>query len=343
MQQAEPLERSSRQPRVEILELKEDFIKFVLSETDASVANSLRRVMIGETATMAIDLVTIEENTSVLHDEFVAHRLGLIPIRITHQDGTKAFKMRNECMCGLDDECNLCEIKFDLDVKHEGEEPVRIVTSNDLKTTNQHAEAVVFGSSEEGAFIEDTIPDQPHGITIVKLAPGQHLKCSCIATKGISKVHAKWCPVSVATFAYDPKIELNEAALDDLTDAQKKNFVAACPTDVFALDERTGKVSVEKRMQCMYCDECVKLGETWKQSVQDDNVVSVGTEPNRFIFSVETTGALKPEDVVFDALNVLDTKLQHLRTALQSIRANDMADVELEPGQGAFVDTGGFI
>jgi DNA-directed RNA polymerase II subunit RPB3 len=70
-----------RQPKLEIVEVKHDSMTFMLTKTDISVANALRRVMISEVPTMAIDLVEVENNSSVLHDEFIAHRLGLIPLR----------------------------------------------------------------------------------------------------------------------------------------------------------------------------------------------------------------------------------------------------------------------
>lgn len=47
---------------------------------DAPLINALRRTMLDDVPTMAIDKVTMYQNTSVLNDEVLVHRLGLIPI-----------------------------------------------------------------------------------------------------------------------------------------------------------------------------------------------------------------------------------------------------------------------
>lgn len=72
------------EPEVKILELSNYHVKFELLNTDLSVANALRRVIISEIPTMAIDIVEVKENNSALHDEFIAHRLGLIPL-VSHE------------------------------------------------------------------------------------------------------------------------------------------------------------------------------------------------------------------------------------------------------------------
>lgn len=73
----------SRNPRVNILEHNAESIKFELRETHLSVANALRRVMLSEVPTLAIDLVEIHYNNTVLNDEFITHRLVSLSSRET--------------------------------------------------------------------------------------------------------------------------------------------------------------------------------------------------------------------------------------------------------------------
>ena len=75
-----------------ILESSRYNLKFELTNTDLSVANALRRIIIAEVATMAIDLVQVSENTSVLNDEFIAHRIGLVPLV---SDNVESFTFHN--------------------------------------------------------------------------------------------------------------------------------------------------------------------------------------------------------------------------------------------------------
>ena len=82
-------DKMHRVPQIKILSKDFNTIKFELHNTDLTVANALRRVIISEVPTMAIDIVEISENTSALHDEFLAHRCGLIPLLSENVDNFK--------------------------------------------------------------------------------------------------------------------------------------------------------------------------------------------------------------------------------------------------------------
>ena len=59
---------------------------------DSSIANSFRRILLSEVPTMAIEKVHVYNNTSVIQDEVLAHRLGLIPLKAN----PKLFKFKTD-------------------------------------------------------------------------------------------------------------------------------------------------------------------------------------------------------------------------------------------------------
>lgn len=88
---------------IDIISKDEEDIKFDIVGIDASMANALRRVMISEVPTIAIEKVNMWQNTSVIPDEVLAHRMGLIPIKYSLTDNPEAlttpikFKLHVKC------------------------------------------------------------------------------------------------------------------------------------------------------------------------------------------------------------------------------------------------------
>lgn len=76
---------------------------------------------------MAIDIVQIEENTSALHDEFIAHRMGLIPLYSLDVD---TFNYKGDT-CDCKNICPNCTVIYELDIEN-NKDDVYEVTSNDI-------------------------------------------------------------------------------------------------------------------------------------------------------------------------------------------------------------------
>ena len=305
-------------PKIEITEVSGDRIKFILSNTNVAVANSLRRVMIAEVPTLAIETVLVEFNNTVLHDEFIAHRLGLIPLlsqEVAH------YNYDFDCDCdGEDGGCRNCMVEFTLDVSYpfddEGDQQqIRMdVTSRDLKNRQDENRQVRVVPIHGEAGTNPT-EEEEAGIVIVKLAQGQKIKLRALATKGIGKVHAKWSPVCGCTFQPEPLVTLNRPLLGEITEEEKIKFVKSCPRNVFSYDEETGRVDVDAESDCIFCDECVITAE----NIQQIGLVHISTAPQRFLFSVETTGALSPEKVVKDGIEILTKKMDMMLKNLSTL------------------------
>lgn len=182
-------------PQIKIREATKDNVDFILSNVDLSLANSLRRVMISEIPTLAIDSVEVEINTSVLADEFISHRLGLIPLQSLDIDDLVYCR---DCYC--EDHCDRCSVVLTLQAVGESE-----------STTNVYAKDLQIISNLMGRNIGHPIiqDKEGNGVLICKLRKGQELKLKCIAKKGISKEHAKWSSAAAIEFEYDPWNKLN--------------------------------------------------------------------------------------------------------------------------------------
>ncbi|KAF8210293.1 DNA-directed RNA polymerase [Mycena galopus ATCC 62051] len=181
---------SDLEPSVRIRDLKKDRVNFILENVDLAFANSLRRVMMADLPTIAIDLVEIQANTTVLPDEFIAHRLGMIPLVSSNCD--EGMRYTRDCTCMA--ACQYCSIQLKLDVACHNNTTMDI-TSDHLEVASEAGDEPSKRGEYFGHPVGKSDPDVP---------PGQELKLRCIAKKGIAKEHAKWSPCSAVSFEYDP-------------------------------------------------------------------------------------------------------------------------------------------
>lgn len=160
--------------KAKVLEDTGNSVTIQLEGVDRSYANAVRRFCISEVPSMAIDDVVILENSSVLYDEILAHRLGMVPIKTD----LERYVLPEKCDCGSPLGCNKCRVLLVLDAT--GKERVTTIYSGDLVSEDR-----------EMRPISETIP-------LVKLARGQTVKLEAYARLGRGKEHAKWQPCTVA-------------------------------------------------------------------------------------------------------------------------------------------------
>ena len=170
-------------PSLEVINKDNQKMSVKLKGVPLHYANALRRVCLNGVPVFAIDTVDIIENSSVLPDEGLAHRLGLIPIKTD----LARFNEPSKCDCQSEAGCSNCRVMLVLD---SGDSDVtRTIFSNEL-------------SSED-----DSVKPTSDKISIVQLTQGQRIKVECYARLGRGTEHAKW----------------NSANISILTDTDKKD------------------------------------------------------------------------------------------------------------------------
>lgn len=258
-----------------MLEKDDKNMRLLIKGADVPFMNALRRIILSEVPCMAVDEVVMLENSSVLQDEMIAHRLGLIPLK-TDLD---SYNLPEECECKSEFGCALCRVTLTLDA--ESKEGTRAVYSGELVSENPNIVPV-----------SDKIP-------ILKLAKEQKIRVEAYARLGKGKNHAKWQPVSMAAYKYFPKIEVSSRHCDACG-----KCVEICPKKVLAKTDN--KITVRNLMACTLCQDCVET------CPKDISAIKVDWEPNTFIFNLESSGALPPERIMAEAVKILDKQLKEL-------------------------------
>jgi len=257
---------------IQILKMDDVFLRLLIEKTNVAFMNALRRTIISEVPAMAIDEIVVIENSSLLQDEFLAHRIGLIPLK-TDLD---TYNLPENCTCESEFGCNLCRVSLALEV--EAEDNRITVYSGDFKSENP------------------LVAPASHRIPIVKLAPEQKIRLEAYARLGKGKDHARWQPVSMCAYKYVPTISVDGKLCDSCGDCTK-----VCPKNI--LSKAGSKIEVRNTNDCTLCQDCVDACQKKPKAIE------VTWDESSFILSIESTGALSAERILREALNILKGKL----------------------------------
>jgi DNA-directed RNA polymerase subunit D len=268
--------------------LDERVAKFTLSGVSTPFANMFRRAMMSEVPTLAIVNVRIYDNTSVLFDEMLAHRLGLIPLRTDLEQ----YRLRSECTCGGAG-CQFCTATYTLSA-----EGPKTVYSSDL-----------IPQDPDAAPVEENIP-------IIELSNEQKVVLEAQAILGTGKEHAKWQATTACGYKNYPAI-----TIDKRCDGCGM-CLEECPRNV--LEAADGRVRVvngrlESCSLCRLCERACLAG-----GIDDEPAIHIGTDPEKFIFVVESDGSMPVGEIIERALQYIQKQSDDLVDVMNEITGEGM-------------------
>ncbi|KKY17453.1 putative rna polymerase ii subunit 3 [Phaeomoniella chlamydospora] len=290
------IDDESTGPKVTVREAESDRVDFVLSSVDLALANSLRRVMLAEIPTVSIDLVNIHTNNSVLPDEYIAHRLGLIPLN--SRDCHKDMLFSRDCDC--EGNCDRCSVELELHAK---------CSTSATETMQVYARDLIVIGNRPNPWVGSPVfkEGDDKGPLIAKLRRGQEINLQCIAKKGIAKEHAKWAPSAAIGFEYDPLNKLRHTSY----------WYEEDPKNEWPINERNAAWETEEGVNGgMNAD--LPVGAGGEAGFDPD------AKPQTFFFDIESVGILEPDQIVQQGITVLQEKLADVIRGLGGAGADDI-------------------
>ncbi|PLW36490.1 hypothetical protein PCANC_19254 [Puccinia coronata f. sp. avenae] len=291
--------------KINISRLSSEAIEFDLIGIDASIANALRRIMLAEVPTVAVEDVFVWNNTSLVHDEVLAQRLGLVPLKID----PRIIDMRTD-----EGATDLNTIVFKLvvncrrnpNVPKTEKDPCKLyhnslVTTESLEWEPKGDQMDMFGSAPPRAVQND--------IVLVKMRPGQEIRAEMHCVKGIAKDHAKFSPVATASYRLLPHIVIHEPIPEPDCEKFQACFSPGV-IDIVTTPSGAKTCVVKNPRNDSVSREVLRHPEF-------EGKVTLGRVRDHFIFNVESTGIYPPQEIPLEACDVLLAKIKNVRASLK--------------------------
>lgn len=272
---------------------------FEIKGISCAMANTLRRIMIAEVPTMAIEHVFVINNTSIIQDEVLAHRLGLIPIAVD----PRLFELKAEDDAPCEKNTIVMKLKIECKRLPDGTIVNDKVHSDHLEWLPEGSEIpeetnTTFTSTQKSDNLQEVRPVH-HDILIAKLRPGQAIEVECHCTKGSGEEHAKWSPVATAWYRLYPEVAILQRP----------------PTDIAneLIEELPGLLQLQKNSE-------MEVDDALRHEILLEKVRRLSGEPryapyiqlrkrkDHFIFTIESTGAYKPHEIFQLAIDRIVSK-----------------------------------
>lgn len=176
---------------INIIKHSNFFAEFDIKNIPLSIVNGIRRMIYSDVESYCFSNINIIENTSVLHEQYLEHRISLIPLL------NKEYIKEN--------------ITFEL--KHENKtNDNKIIYSHDIKSIDNSSNII------------------PKNIPIIVLKPNEKIEILLGLEKSNGKKHARFIPVSNAVFMNKVNIDIknkkiNKEKADYIVKSCPKNII----------------------------------------------------------------------------------------------------------------------
>ncbi|EEP76984.1 DNA-directed RNA polymerases I and III 40 kDa polypeptide [Uncinocarpus reesii 1704] len=314
---------------------------FSLIGVDAAIANAFRRILIAEIPSLAIEFVFIHNNTSVIHDEVLSHRLGLVPLKGSldginwmtwfrmpqegEEDSASVASDHNTIVLKLNAECTK-----NPNASPDEEDPTVLYNNAHVYARDIVFEPVgrqtTFFSGPDGE-IQPSNPD----ILLAKLRPGQKIDIEMHCIKGIGQDHAKFSPVATASYRLLPDIQITRPILGD--DAVK--FANCFPPGVIGIEHVTADEAEQKGTgyEGHKGEKKAVVVDPFKDTVSREclrheefkDKVKLGRIRDHFIFNIESVGQFNSDLLFIESVKVLRLKCARLKRNVAALA--DMTDI----------------